>query len=576
MINISINDKPVKARENATILEASQEDIYAARQYDIKIASLNYLKGICERDDSGLCIVAVDGEKKLINASTTKVKEGMKIYTKTEEIVREQKKVLSKILEKHDLDCVSCLRTGNCELQQLQQQFRLTKDAEHMRIKEKDIDDYGIIVRDNNKCVKCGRCVAVCNKVQGIGAIQMQDKNRVVLKEGTTLDETGCVNCGQCIVVCPVGALRERDDCDAIYDAICDPQKYVVIQTAPSVRAGLGEYFGFPVGSETEGKMVAALKKIGFDKVFDTVLGADLTVMEETTEFLQRLQKKENLPIITSCCPGWVLYCEKNFPGFLKNLSTCKSPQQMVGAIIKSYFAEKQGIKKENIIVVSAMPCTAKKYEITREDEDGAGVPDVDYSITTRELGRLIEKSGIPFLELQNEPFDLPLGTGSGAGTIFGATGGVMEAVLRTASDWVEHKEISDIVYSQVRGVSGVKEAVYSLAGIEVKVAVVSGLENAHRLLKKIESGEVQYSCVEIMACPGGCVNGGGQPQQVSKIRFNEDLRKKRASALYHLDEKASCRKAHENPEIKELYSDYLEACGERSHKLLHTSYREK
>jgi NADP-reducing hydrogenase subunit HndD len=576
-IRILINGHPLRIREDATILEASREVKYASRQFDIKIPSLYYLKNVQQADCSGLSVVEVKGMDGLINASTVKVVEGMEIYTKTPAVIEAQKAALDRILDIHDLDCKNCLRTGKCELQLLQWQFRMTKDPRYAKIKTDPIDESGIVVRDSNKCVRCSRCIAACTDIQGIGAIKMEGEGlagKVVPATGMSLNDTKCVNCGQCIAACPVGALHERDDTDKIFEVIADPGKFVVIQAAPSVRASIGEYFGYPIGSETEGKMAAALRALGFDRVFDTEFGADLTIMEEATEFIDRVKNGGVLPMTTSCCPAWVKYCEQEFSEFLSNISSCKSPHQMCGAIVKSYLAGKEGIARENIVVVSAMPCTAKKFELTRDNEAGAGVPDVDFAITARELGRMIKRAEIPFLALPNEEFDSPLGLGSGAGTIFGATGGVMEAALRTAADWMAGESIAEIAYEDVRGIEGVKEAAYTIAGKEVKVAVVSGLANAKALMEKIAAGEAQYSFIEVMACPGGCVNGGGQPQQLADIRTVVDIRSKRAGALYGIDEKANIRKAHDNPEIKGLYRSYLgEPGGEKAHKLLHTAY---
>ena len=577
MVNIFINDKPLLVREDATVLESSREDKYASRQYDIKIPSLYYLKGVQAEDLSGLSVCEIKGIDGLVNASTIRVQEGMEIYTKTPAVINAQKTALSKILELHDLDCKNCHRTGNCELQQLQHHFRMTKDPQNAKIKTVPTDESGIIIRDENKCVRCGRCVAACGNIQGIAAIEMVDGKVILAKGAKSLSETKCVNCGQCIAVCPVGALRERDDTDKIFAAIADPRKFVVIQTAPSTRASVGEYFGYPVGSETEGKLAAALRELGFDRVFDTEFGADLTIMEEASEFIARMKNHEPLPMATSCCPGWVKFCEQEFPELLPNISSCKSPQQMFGAVVKSYFAEKEGITKENIVVVSAMPCTAKKFELSRENQAGTGVSDVDYSITVRELGRMLERAGVQFKSLANEKFDFPLGMGTGAGAIFGATGGVMEAALRTVADWLSGESLDKIVYESVRGVKGVKEATVSIAGKNVKVAAVSGLANAKALMEKVTSGESKYDFIEVMACPGGCVNGGGQPQQVSDTRTVVDIRAERANVLYGLDERAAIRKAHENPEIKELYRAYLDQPGsKKAHELLHTTYAKR
>lgn len=579
MINITINGNPVHAREGATVLEASREDKYASKQFDINVISLSYLKDVQTQDTTGLCIAEISG-KGIVDASSVIVEEGMEITTNSPEVVEMQQKALKKILDHHDLDCRNCLRTGNCELQEIQHRLRTTKTAAEAKRKVEPVIDDDIIVRDQNKCVRCGRCVAVCDKVQGIGAIRMDGEGiegKVVPSKGADLKESGCVNCGQCISVCPVGALRERDDTDRIFDAIADPKKYVVIQAAPSVRASIGEIFGYPVGSETKGKLAAALRALGFDRVFDTVFGADLTIMEEAFELIDRMKNGGKMPMFTSCCPGWISYCENNHKELLENLSSCKSPHQMFGAMTKTYLAEKEGIDKDSIVVVSVMPCTAKKHEITRQDQDAAGVPDVDFAITNRELGRMIERADISFMALDDEEFDMPLGVGTGAGTIFGATGGVMEAALRTANDWLNGSPQSAIDFEEVRGVEGVKEASYKVGDRTIRVAAVSGLANTETLLEKMKSGEVSYDFVEVMACPGGCVNGGGQPQQQAEKRTVTDIRANRAKSLYRLDEKSSVRKSYENSAIKELYSSYLEEPGsEKAHKYLHTTYHAK
>lgn len=571
---MKINDFEFPARADATILEASRE-AYGAKQWDIYIPTLQYLKGVQEEDNSGVCVVAVKGVDGLVNASTTKVADGMEVYTRTPEVMAAQTAATAQILATHDQDCANCFRTGNCELQSLVYRQMIPTDPATAKKKVHPIDKSSIIVRDENKCVRCGRCVAACGNIQGIGAIWMVDGKVVPANGAKSLNETKCVNCGQCIAVCPVGALRERDDTDQIMDAIADPKKFVIIQAAPSVRAGIGEAFEYPVGSETQGKLAAALRALGFDRVFDTTFGADMTIMEEAKEFVDRIQNGGVLPMTTSCCPAWVKFCEQEFPDLLPNVSSCESPQQMFGAIAKSYFAEKEGIAKEDIVVVSAMPCTAKKFELTREGQSGAGVPDVDFSITSRELGEMISRAGIRFSALADEEFDSPLGTGSGAGTIFGVTGGVMEAALRTAADWMTGENIAEIKYSAVRGIEGVKEATVSIGGKDVKIAVVHGLANARAVMERVKNGEVDYDFIEVMSCPGGCVNGGGQIQQVSDVRLAVDIRTERASVLYSLDEKAVTRKSHENPDIKTVYQEYLGQPGsEKAHKLLHTTYK--
>ena len=429
--------------------------------------------------------------------------------------------------------------------------------------------------RDNNKCILCRRCVAVCAKTQGIGVIGANErgfKTYIGSAFDMGLGETSCVSCGQCIAVCPVGALSEKDYTKEVMAAIADPEKTVLVQTAPAVRAGLAECFGNPIGTNAEGKMVAALRRLGFDKVFDTDFAADLTIMEEATEFLDRVKNGGKLPLITSCSPGWIKFCEHYFPDMIDNLSSCKSPQQMFGATAKTYYAEKMGIDPKNIVMVSIMPCTAKKFEIGRDDQNAAGVPDVDYALTTRELGRMIERAGILFNSLPEEKFDDPLGISTGAAVIFGATGGVMEAALRTAVYTLEGKNVTDL--PEVRGTDGIKEATYKVAGMDVNVCVASGLANAREVLEKVQRGEANYQFIEIMACPGGCVNGGGQPQVPMGVRNFVDIREERAKVLYNLDKSMPLRQSHENEAVKKLYEEYFEKPGShKAHEVLHTSY---
>ena len=575
MLQIMINGNPVTAREGATIMEAASEDKYARVQFDTEILSLQYLKGVQEKDDSGLCIVEVQ-DKGIVNAADTLVEPDMKIMTDSQAVREKQKEALQAILDHHDRDCRNCNRTGNCELQDIQHKLRMSKKPDTAG-SEPVIAD-GIIVRDNNKCVRCGRCVAACENLQGIGAIKMEGEGldaKIVPSKGETLIEAGCVGCGQCITVCPVGALHERDDVDAVLELVKDPDKYVVIQAAPSVRAGISEAFGYPIGSGTKGKLAAAMRKIGFDRVFDTVFSADLTIMEEANELVERIQTGGTLPMFTSCCPGWINYIETYYDDMLPHVSSCKSPQQMFGAMVKTFLSEKEGIPAEKIVVVSTMPCTAKKRELVREDQNAAGVPDVDFSLTSRELARMIERCGISFPGLEDEEFDAPLGIGSGAGTIFGATGGVMEAALRTANDWLNGEAQGEIEFIEVRGTKDIKEATYKVGDLTLRVAIVSGLKNAKELLEKMRAGETEYDFVEFMACPGGCVNGGGQPQQKSCVRMVNDLRAERAMTLYRLDKSDTLRKSHENPEIIELYESYLGKPGsEKAHATLHTSYK--
>lgn len=571
-VNMKINGMEISAPAGSTILEA-------ARLANIEIPTLCYLKEINEIGACRMCVVEVKGAKTLVTACVYPVNEGMEVWTNTPKIIAARRKTLELILSDHDRKCLSCVRSGRCELQKLCHDYKVDDEACYDGERNVFELDYSAahMVRDNNKCILCRRCSAVCEKVQGVGVIGANErgfKTFIGSAFDMGLGETSCVSCGQCIAACPTGAIYEKDNTAEVFDAIADPEKFVVVQTAPAVRAGLGEAFGYPIGTDVEGKLAAALRRLGFDKVFDTNFSADLTIMEEANEFLDRVQNGGKLPLITSCSPGWIKYCEHYFPDMTENLSSCKSPQQMFGAIAKSYYAEKMGIDKEKMVVVSVMPCTAKKFEIGRDDQAANGVPDVDIAITTRELGRMIERAGIVFDRLPDEEFDMPLGLGTGAAVIFGATGGVMEAALRTAVEKLTGEELINLEFTDVRGTEGVKEATYNVAGMDVKVAVASGLKNARTLLKKVESGEADYHFIEIMGCPGGCVNGGGQPQQPGYIHNTVDIRAKRAEVLYNIDKNKTIRKSHENPAIIELYDTYLgEPGSHRAHELLHTTY---
>lgn len=571
-VNIKINGVDVAAPKGSTILEA-------ARLAHIDIPTLCYLKEINEIGACRICVVEVKGARSLVTSCVYPINEGMEVFTNTPNILASRKKTLELILSTHDRKCLSCVRSGDCELQKLCRDLKVDNenlyDGEKM---EYAIDESAAhMYRDNNKCILCRRCSAVCEKTQGIGVIGANErgfKTNIASAFEMGLGDTSCVSCGQCIAVCPTGALSEKDNTDEVFAAIADPTKHVIVQTAPSVRAGLGEEFGLPIGTNTEGKMVSALRRLGFDKVFDTDFGADLTIMEEANELLDRIQNGGALPLITSCSPGWVKYCEHYFPDMTENLSSCKSPMQMFGATIKTYYAEKMGIDPKDIVVVAVMPCTAKKFEIGRDDQSAAGVADVDISITVRELGRMIERAGLNFLDLPDEEFDSPLGMSTGAAVIFGATGGVMEAALRTAVETLTGEELANLEFTQVRGVEGIKEATYNVAGMDVKVAVASGLKNAKELLEKVKSGEEQYHFIEIMGCPGGCVNGGGMPQVPASVRNSSDIRALRAKVLYNLDANMPLRKSHENPSIKELYKAYFGKPGShKAHEVLHTSY---
>ncbi|MGN0682675.1 MAG: NADH-dependent [FeFe] hydrogenase, group A6 [Oscillospiraceae bacterium] len=575
MVNIKINGVDYSVPDGSTILEA-------AKYVGIKIPTLCYLKDINAIGACRICVVEVKGARTPVAACVYPVNEGMEIKTNSPKILESRKTTLELILSNHKKECLSCVRSGSCELQQLCYEYGVDENKFAGENPAVEIDSSAAhMVRDNSKCILCRRCVAACSANQGIGVIGANERGfatQIASAFDMDLADTACVSCGQCITACPTGALHEKDDTDKVFEAIADPEKLVVVQAAPAVRASIAEAFGAAVGTNGEGKMIAAMRRLGFDKVFDTNFSADLTIMEEATEFLGRVQNGGTLPLITSCSPGWVRYCENYFPEFIPNLSTCKSPQQMFGAVVKTYYAQKLGKNPEDIVSVSVMPCTAKKYEVQRDDQSAAGVPDVDITITTRELSRMIKKAGIIWDELPEETADSPLGSYTGAGVIFGATGGVMEAALRTAV-WKLTGENADspIDFKEVRGTEGIKEATYNVGGKEVKVAVASGLANAKKLLKAIKAGEAKYDFIEVMACPGGCVNGGGQIIQPASVTNFVDVRAERAKVLYNLDENAPLRRSHENPDIKALYAEFFgEPNSHKAHEILHTSYSAK
>lgn len=571
-ITVKVNGAEISVPKGTTVLEA-------AHMAGFEIPTLCYMKEINEIGACRICVTEVNEGRgfRLVAGCVYPCSNNMEILTSSPKVIESRKRTLELILSTHDRKCLSCVRSGNCELQKLAKDYGVEDASVYDGVKnEYEIDDTAAhMYRDNNKCILCRRCVAVCSKTQGIGVIGANErgfKTFIGSAFDMGLGETSCVSCGQCIAVCPVGAISEKDYTKPVLEAIADPSKTVLVQTAPAVRAGLGECFGLPIGTNVEGKMVAALRRLGFDKVFDTDFAADLTIMEEANEFLDRVKNGGKLPLITSCSPGWVKFCEHYFPDMTENLSSCKSPQQMFGATAKTYYAEKMGIDPKDIVMVSIMPCTAKKFEIGRDNQSAAGVPDVDYALTTRELGRMIERAGINFLGLEDEKFDDPLGISTGAGVIFGATGGVMEAALRTAIYTLTGENVTDL--PEVRGTDGIKEATYNVAGMDVKVCVASGLANAREVLEKVQKGEADYQFIEIMACPGGCVNGGGQPQQPMGIRNFTDLRAERAKVLYNLDASMPLRQSHENPAVKALYDEYLEKPGShKAHEILHTSY---
>ena len=572
MINIKINGTEVSVPKGSTILEA-------ARIANIDIPTLCFLKDINAIGACRICMVEANEGRgfRLVASCVYPVSPNMEVLTNSPKVIESRKKTVELILSTHDRNCLSCVRSGNCELQKLAKDLKVEDAGIYDGVKpEYEIDNSAAhMYRDNNKCILCRRCSAVCEKVQGIGVIGANERGfntNISSAFYMGLGETSCVSCGQCIAVCPTGALSEKDNTAEVFAAIADPEKHVIVQTAPAVRAGLGEAFGLPIGTNVEGKMVAALRKLGFDKVFDTDFAADLTIMEEATEFLDRVKNGGVLPLITSCSPGWIKYCEHYFPDMTENLSSCKSPQQMFGAVAKTYYAEKMGIDPKDIVMVSVMPCTAKKFEIGRDDQNAAGVPDVDIALTVRELARMIERAGIQFLALEDEKFDEPLGISTGAAVIFGATGGVMEAALRTAVYTLTGEDAVD--FPEVRGTDGIKEATYKVGDMDVKVAVASGLANAKELLTKVKNGEADYHFIEIMGCPGGCVNGGGQPQQPASVRNFTDIRALRAKALYDIDAANSVRKSHENVAVKALYDEYLGKPGShKAHEILHTTY---
>ena len=576
MVKLKIDNIEVEVEEGTTILEA-------ARQVGIDIPTLCFLKEINEVGECRMCIVEVEGMRGFATSCIQKVSEGMVVHTNTPAVVDARKVVLDLILSNHKIDCLKCVRSGNCELQKVAKQMNVQDIEFTGEMKHHEIDDKSpSIVRDFDKCILCGRCVATCKKVQEIGAIERSNRGFetcISTVDGKSLNDVNCTFCGQCIMNCPTGALHEKETIDEVWEKLRDLETTVIVQTAPAVRASIGEEFDMPIGTNAEGKMVTALKRLGFDKVFDTNTGADFTIMEEANEFIKRFKEDDNMPMITSCCPGWVKYAEMNYPELLSHLSSCKSPHEMFGALLKSYYAEKEKLDPKKIYVVSIMPCIAKKFEAEREQLYTDDMRDVDNVITTRELARMIKQANIDLSKLPDGKFDDPMGEATGAAAIFGTTGGVMEAALRTAQDVLTGKDLKEIDFEAVRGKKGIKRATVEIAGKTIKIVVASGLSNAHKIMEEIKSGKADYQFVEIMACPGGCIMGGGQSIKSAKIRLDNDVRKLRAECLYTIDEKSTIRKSHENPVLKKIYKDYLgEPLGEKSHHLLHTHYvqREK
>ena len=570
MVNLKINNKSVTVPEGTSIL-------HAAKETGITIPNLCYHPDQEVKANCRVCVVEVEGARTLQASCATAVSEGMVVRTNTKKVRDARKVVIELLLANHDMNCPSCSKNNHCGLQEIAANLGVRESRFENVLEEQEIDDSSpSIVRNQNKCIKCGRCIQMCNQVQGLAILDYigrSDQAEVKPAFGWYLADVACVACGQCSVVCPVAAITEKEDIEEVWEAINDPSKTVIVQTAPAVRVSLGEEFGMDPGEIVTGKLVSSLRTLGFDKVFDTDFTADLTIIEEGHELLQRIKEGGTLPMLTSCSPGWINFIEQYYPELLPHLSTCKSPQQMFGALAKGYYAEKIGKNPEDIFSVSIMPCTAKKYEADRDEMsiDGEN-PDVDVVLTTRELAKMLRQAGVDFDKLEKEEYDAPFGLSTGAAVIFGATGGVMEAALRTVYEVVTGKTLEALDFKAVRGLEGIKEAEVDLDGTKVKVAVAHSLSNARKVMQLIKSGEAEYAFIEIMCCPGGCIGGGGQP-----FGGTDELRLKRIEAIYKADGDLPIRKSHENPAIKQLYEEFLEEpLGEKSHHLLHTHYKNR
>ncbi|MCS7242811.1 NADH-dependent [FeFe] hydrogenase, group A6 [Candidatus Caldatribacterium sp.] len=566
LVTISVDGREARVPEGVTILEA-------CRMEGIRIPTLCFFEGLSPWGGCRICVVEVEGQPNLVASCVTPVREGMKIWTSSKRVREARRTNLELLLSNHPLDCQLCDRNGFCELQSLAYQFGVREIRFQGERKVHEVDRSSPSVkRDPNRCILCGRCVRTCREVQTVCAIDFANRGfETVISPslGLPLGESVCVNCGQCILACPTGALSEVSHVEMVWEAIHDPQKFVILQTAPAIRVSIGEPFGLPPGTITTGKMVAAFRRLGFDRVFDTNFAADLTIIEEGHEFISRLKQGGKLPLITSCSPGWIKFMEHFYPELMENVSTCKSPQQMFGAVAKTYYAQKLGVDPKDMVVVSIMPCTAKKFECQRDEMRASGFQDVDFSLTTREAARMLKEKGIDLREMPEEEFDDPLGISTGAGAVFGATGGVMEAALRSVYEILTGKSLEKVDFYSVRGMDGVKEATVNINGMEIHVAVAHGLGNARKVLDEVKAGRSKYHFIEIMACPGGCIGGGGQP-----IPTTLETRMKRIEAIYEVDRSLPLRKSHENPAVKRLYEEFLgEPNGERAHHLLHTHY---